>query len=123
MSKPQVPVTVPVGCDPTPTVGRALTGAEATDLAVMFKALADPVRLRVLSAIAARAGGEACVCDVSDGLDVTQPTISHHLKVLREAGLVTSERRASWVYYRVVPEALQQLSLVLGRQAGLEVVS
>ena len=114
---------VPVGCDPTPTVGRTLTGTEAAEFAVMFKALADPVRLRVLSAIAARAGGEACVCDVSDGLDVTQPTISHHLKVLREAGLVTSERRASWVYYRVVPEALERLSIVLGRQAGLDMVS
>ncbi len=116
-------LTAPVGCAPTETVGRALTGAEAAELAVMFKALADPVRLRVLSAIAARAGGEACVCDVSDGLDVTQPTISHHLKVLREAGLVTSERRASWVYYRVVPEALERLSAVLGRHAGLEVLA
>jgi ArsR family transcriptional regulator len=95
----------------------------ALDLAAMFKALADPVRLRVLSAIAARAGGEACVCDVSDGLDVTQPTVSHHLKVLREAGLVTSERRASWVYYRVSPEALQRLSDLLADQAGLGVRS
>nr|WP_310404558.1 metalloregulator ArsR/SmtB family transcription factor [Nocardia kruczakiae] len=87
----------------------------------MFKALGDPVRLRVLSAIAARAGGEACVCDVSDGLDVTQPTISHHLKVLREAGLVTGERRASWVYYRVIPEALQRLSALLADQSGVGV--
>ncbi len=123
MSKPEVSLTAPVGCDPTPTVGRALTGAEAAELAVKFKALADPVRLRVLSAIAARAGGEACVCDVSDGLDVTQPTISHHLKVLREAGLVTSERRASWVYYCVVPEVLERLSAVLGRQAGSETLA
>ncbi|MEU6562922.1 ArsR/SmtB family transcription factor [Nocardia nova] len=121
MSKPEVSLVAPVGCAPTPTVGRVLTGAEAVELAGMFKALADPVRLRVLSAIAARAGGEACVCDVSDGLDVTQPTISHHLKVLREAGLVTSERRASWVYYRIVPEALEQLSSILGRQAGSDV--
>ncbi|WP_084526152.1 ArsR/SmtB family transcription factor [Nocardia vaccinii] len=123
MSNPEVlmPLAAPGGCEPTRAVGRALTGTEAAELAVMFKALADPVRLRVLSAIAARAGGEACVCDVSDGLDVTQPTISHHLKVLREAGLVTSERRASWVYYRVVPDALARLSFVLGRQAGLEV--
>lgn len=111
------------GCQATETIGRALTSGEAAELAAMFKALADPVRLRVLSAIAARAGGEACVCDVSDGLDVTQPTISHHLKVLREAGLVTSERRASWVYYRIVPEALERLSLVLGRQAGLEMTA
>ncbi|WP_030518577.1 helix-turn-helix transcriptional regulator [Nocardia sp. NRRL WC-3656] len=121
MSKPEVALAAPAGCAPTPTVGHALTGAEATELAVIFKALADPVRLRVLSAIAARDGGEACVCDVSDGLDVTQPTISHHLKVLREAGLVTSERRASWVYYRVVPQALERLSLVLSRHAGMEV--
>lgn len=118
-----VPVAEQAGCQVTETIGRALTSGEAAELAVMFKALADPVRLRVLSAIGARAGGEACVCDVSDGLDVTQPTISHHLKVLREAGLVTSERRASWVYYRVVPEALRRLSLVLGRQAGSEVVA
>lgn len=94
---------------------------QAAELAVMFKALADPVRLRMLSAIAARAGQEACVCDVSDGLDVTQPTISHHLKVLRAAGLVTSERRASWVYYRIVPGALVHLAAVLGEHAGTEV--
>nr|WP_228837033.1 metalloregulator ArsR/SmtB family transcription factor [Nocardia brasiliensis] len=89
----------------------------------MFKALADPVRLRVLSAVAARAGGEACVCEVSEGIDVTQPTISHHLKVLREAGLLTSERRASWVYYRVVPQALQQLSELLAAEAGSAVTA
>ncbi|MEU0869119.1 metalloregulator ArsR/SmtB family transcription factor [Nocardia brasiliensis] len=89
----------------------------------MFKALADPVRLRVLSAVAARAGGEACVCEVSEGIDVTQPTISHHLKVLREAGLLTSERRASWVYYRVVPQALHQLSELLAAEAGSAVTA
>ncbi len=110
-----------MACDTTPPTRPPLTAATAAELAVQFKALADPVRLRVLSAIAARAGGEACVCDVSDGLDVTQPTISHHLKVLREAGLVTSERRASWVYYRVVPQALQQLSQILAAEAGLVV--
>ncbi|MEV0543347.1 metalloregulator ArsR/SmtB family transcription factor [Nocardia salmonicida] len=95
-----------------------MTGETATELAVLFKALADPVRLRLLSAIASRAGGEACVCDLSTGIDVTQPTISHHLKVLREAGLLTSERRASWVYYRVVPQALARLSEVLATEAG-----
>ncbi len=92
-------------------------------LAAAFKALSDPVRLRLLSAIAARSGQEACVCDVSDGFDVSQPTISHHLKVLREAGLLTSERRASWVYYRVVPDALQRLSRVLAVEAGFEVIA
>ncbi|WP_425577496.1 ArsR/SmtB family transcription factor [Nocardia callitridis] len=107
-------------CEPTPQLRPVLGADNAAELAVMFKALADPVRLRVLSAIAARAGQEACVCEVSDGLDVTQPTISHHLKVLREAGLVTSERRGSWVYYRIVPDTLTHLSQVLGDHAGTE---
>ncbi len=84
----------------------------------MFKALSDPVRLRLLSSIASRAGQEACVCDLSEGIELSQPTISHHLKVLRGAGLLTSERRASWVYYRVVPETLRRLSEVLLVQSG-----
>ncbi|GGK36037.1 hypothetical protein GCM10011591_04590 [Nocardia camponoti] len=87
-----------------------MSGETAIELASLFKALADPVRLRLLSAIAARIDGEACVCDLSEGIDVSQPTISHHLKVLREAGLLTSERRASWVYYRVVPQVLARLA-------------
>ncbi|SNT39642.1 ArsR family transcriptional regulator [Rhodococcoides kyotonense] len=78
----------------------------------MFKALGDPVRLRLLSLVASHAGGEACVCDISGSFDVSQPTISHHLKVLREAGLLESERRGTWVYYRAVPVALQYLSAV-----------
>ena len=78
-----------------------------------LKALADPVRLRLFGAIASHAGGEACVCDVSGGVDVSQPTVSHHLKVLRDAGLLTSQRRASWVYYAVVPEALRDISALL----------
>jgi ArsR family transcriptional regulator len=85
----------------------------AAEMAKKLKALADPVRLRLFSAIASHAGGEACVCDVSGGIDVSQPTVSHHLKVLRDAGLLTSERRASWVYYAVVPEALRELSAML----------
>nr|WP_243654948.1 metalloregulator ArsR/SmtB family transcription factor [Nocardia alba] len=95
-----------------------MTGETAVELAAVFKALADPVRLRLLSAIASRADGEACVCDLSTGIDVSQPTISHHLRVLREAGLLTSERRASWVYYRVVPHALTRLAEVLATEAG-----
>lgn len=93
---------------------------------MVFKALADPVRLRLFSLIASHEGGEACVCDISPAVDVSQPTISHHLKVLKAAGLLESERRASWVYYRVVPEVLTSLAGVL--QAGepaasLEVLS
>jgi ArsR family transcriptional regulator, arsenate/arsenite/antimonite-responsive transcriptional repressor len=99
-------------CSP---LGRApLTKDWAGDLARMFKALGDPVRLRLLSRVASSAGGEACVCDLSTGFDVSQPTISHHLKVLRESGLLECERRGSWVYYWVVPSALAQLSAVLG---------
>ena len=86
----------------------------AMELAAKLKALSDPVRLRLLSVVASHRGGEACVCDISVGIEVGQPTISHHLKVLRTAGLLECERRGSWVYYRVIPEALQQLSDLLG---------
>lgn len=85
----------------------------AAEMAARFKSLADPVRLRLFSAIASRADGEACVCDISAGVEVSQSTVSHHLKVLRDAGLLTSQRRASWVYYAVVPEALRGLSMLL----------
>jgi ArsR family transcriptional regulator len=95
-------------------VREPLTEDWAGDLARMFKALGDPVRLQLLSRVASHAGGEACVCDLSVGLDLSQPTISHHLKVLRESGLLECERRGTWVYYWVVPSALAQLSAVLG---------
>jgi len=83
------------------------------DAARKFKALGDPVRLRLLASVAAGPGGEACVCDISTGLDLSQPTISHHLKVLREAGLLGCERRGTWVYYWVMPEVLHGLSALL----------
>jgi ArsR family transcriptional regulator len=98
----------------TPLVREPLTEDWAGDLARMFKALGDPVRLRLLSRVASHAGGEACVCDLSVGFELSQPTISHHLKVLRETGLLECERRGTWVYYWVVPSALAQLSAVLG---------
>ncbi len=87
-------------------------------LVPMFKALGDPVRLRLVSLIASHPGGEACVCDISVTIDVSQPTISHHLKVLRSAGLLGSQRRGTWVYYRVIPAALQQLSGILQIGSG-----
>jgi ArsR family transcriptional regulator, arsenate/arsenite/antimonite-responsive transcriptional repressor len=79
----------------------------------MFKALGDPVRLRLLSMIASQAGGEVCVCDLTPPFPLTAPTISHHLRVLREAGLVDCQRRGTWVYYRVRPGVLDRLASVL----------
>ena len=98
-------------------VDEALTDAVAADLAKAFKALGDPVRLRLLSLIAARAGGEVCVCDLTDAFAVTGPTISHHLRVLREAGLIDCERRGTWVYYWIIPAALAPLSQLLDTSA------
>ncbi|MFD0227119.1 ArsR/SmtB family transcription factor [Streptomyces hirsutus] len=80
--------------------------------AAMFKALGDPVRLRRFSAVASHQGGEACVCDISDAR-VSQPTVSHHLKKLKEAGLLTSERRGTWVYYRVEPSVMAAMGRTL----------
>ncbi|MEV7414907.1 metalloregulator ArsR/SmtB family transcription factor [Streptomyces sp. NPDC089919] len=96
-----------------PMVREPLGEEAAAELSRMFKALSDPIRLRLLSLIASHEGGEACVCDLTGPFDVSQPTISHHLKVLREAGLVGSERRGTWVYYWVLPEALAKLSALL----------
>ena len=93
--------------------GAALTADEAARYAAVFKALGDPVRLRLLSLIAAHEGGEACVCDLNDAFELSQPTISHHLKLLRTAGLVESERRSTWVYYRVRPEVVAMVADVL----------
>jgi len=101
-----------VGCC-SPLVRQPLSAEQAVELSRLFKAMGDPVRLRLLSLIASHAGGEACVCDLTDVFDLTGPTISHHLKVLREAGLISGERRGTWVYYRVHPEALGRLSAVL----------
>ncbi|MFG1935275.1 ArsR/SmtB family transcription factor [Mycobacterium sp. NPDC048908] len=114
MSKSRIAMSVVPGCDVAPLVSEPLTAEAAVDLAAMLKALSDPVRLRLLSVIASHSGGEACVCDVSVGIDLSQPTISHHLKVLRTAGLLDSERRGSWVYYRAIPEALHKLSRIFG---------
>lgn len=94
-------------------VTEPLTRDQSIELAAGFKALADPVRLRLLSLVASHLDGEACVCDLVGAFDLTQPTISHHLRVLRDAGLVTSTRRGTWVYYRVVPEALTALTSII----------
>lgn len=94
-------------CEPVLTA--VLTEDEADELAAAFKVLADPVRLRLLSLIANQPGGEVCACDLVAPLGRSQPTVSHHLKVLHEAGLVDREKRGSWVWYAVVPERLAVL--------------
>lgn len=116
MSKPTLPalqLTDVSGCVIAPLARQALSPEAAAELATKLKALSDPVRLRLLSVVASHAGGEACVCELSAGINLSQPTISHHLKTLRTAGLLDSDRRGSWVYYRVVSDALQQLSTLL----------
>ena len=90
-----------------------LSEGDAQDLARVFKALADPGRLRLVSLIAAQPDGEACNCELIEPLGLSQPTISHHLRVLHEAGLLSRERRGQWVYYRIVPEQLSALRAAL----------
>ncbi|TDD87720.1 transcriptional regulator [Saccharopolyspora karakumensis] len=87
-----------------------LTVDQAADLAKVFKAIGEPVRLRLLSLIASHAGGEACVCDLTGAFELSGPTISHHLKVLREAGVIEGDRRGTWIYYRVKSDTLRLLS-------------
>lgn len=96
--------------------GQPLAPGQAGDLAVVFKALADPVRLRLFSLIASHGRGEACVCDLTGSFALTAPTISHHLKTLRTAGLIDCERRGTWVYYWVVPGALERLGRVFATE-------
>ncbi|MGH3786746.1 MAG: ArsR/SmtB family transcription factor [Pseudonocardiaceae bacterium] len=96
----------PLSADP-------LSTDQAEVLSRRFKALGDPVRLRLLSLIASHEGGEVCVCELTVGFEVSGPTISHHLRVLREAGLIEGDRRGTWIYYRVLPEALRALSQAL----------
>jgi ArsR family transcriptional regulator len=91
-----------------------ISDEDAERAAAVFKALADPARVRLLSAVARSAGQEACVCDLVDVVDRSQPTVSHHLKVLLEAGLLERERRGSWAYYRLRPGAIEALGRVLG---------
>ncbi|MFJ6011058.1 ArsR/SmtB family transcription factor [Streptomyces sp. NPDC092952] len=102
------------GCCPT-LLTAPMDEDRATELAKVFKALGDPVRLRLLSMIASRAGGEICVCDLTPAFDLSQPTVSHHLKLLKQARLIASERRGTWVYYRLVPETTDRLAAVLAR--------
>ena len=98
----------------SPLTREPLSAEQAGKVAPMLKALADPVRLRLLSLIASHAGGEACVCDLTGPFELSQPTISHHLKVLHDSGLITRDKRGVWVYYRASTEALAGLAALIG---------
>lgn len=97
-----------------PLTKEPLSAEQAQQVAPLLKALADPVRLRLMSLVASHPGGEACVCDLTGAFDLSQPTISHHLKVLHEAGLLDRDKRGVWVYYRARTEALASLGTLIG---------
>ena len=97
----------------TPLLRQPITASQAADLARLLKALADPARLRLVSMVAAHESGEACVCELTEPLGLTQPTVSHHLKILVEAGIFTRDKRSVWAYYALVPSALDALSAIL----------
>ena len=106
------PVEAVACCSPLAAV--PISAEQAERVSPLLKALADPVRLRLLSLVASHAEGEACVCDLNDAFDLSQPTISHHLKQLNAAGLLDREKRGVWVYYRVNAGALGDLAALLG---------
>lgn len=118
--KPPLPLAILGGDTPCcPPLAQQRVPAEvATALAPAFKALGDPVRLQLISMIASAENGEACVCDLTPAFDLSGPTISHHLRTLREAGLVDAERRGTWVYYRPRKAVLGQLAALLANEGG-----
>src|SRR5699024_1920605 len=116
-----MPISLPLVATDTggccaPVTGGGLAVEDAQQLARLFKALGDPTRVRLLSMITAQSGGEACVCDLTEPVGLSQPTVSHHMKQLVDAGLVTREQRGRWAYYAVVPEILGMLSAALDPQ-------
>jgi len=118
MSKSLAVLSAPDTAACCPPLSREPLSAEQAELvAPQLKALADPVRLRLMSLVASHPGGEACVCDLNEAFDLTQPTISHHLKILHEAGLLDRDKRGVWVYYRARTEALASLGALIGEPA------
>ena len=109
--------TTDAGACCAPVTAGVLAVEDAQKLARMFKALGDPTRVRLLSMIAARSGGEACVCDLTEPVGLSQPTVSHHMKQLVDAGLVTREQRGKWAYYALAPDTLAMLSGVLNPES------
>jgi len=98
----------------SPLIQEPLSAAQSQRISPLLKALADPVRLRLLSLVASHAGAEACVCDLNDAFELSQPTISHHLKVLHEVGLLDRTKRGVWVYYSVKQSTLADLGALIG---------
>ncbi len=111
--KPATLAAVPSVACCSPLVREPLDPATAVSLARVFKAIGDPARLRLVSIVAAHDGGEACVCELIEPLGLSQPTVSHHLRVLVDAGLLHREQRGVWAYYSIVPAALDALATVL----------
>ena len=101
----------------SPVVGNVLTLGEAKALAASLKAIADPVRLRLVSLVAAHEGGEACVCELTEPVALSQPTVSHHLKILVDAGVLAREQRGRWAYYRLVPNTLNAISALIAARS------
>ena len=108
---PMLPSDLAVCCPPL--TGSVISTEDAEQLAQRFKALGDPTRVRLLSLIAAHDGGEACICDLIDPVGLSQPTVSHHMKQLADAGLVTRQQRGKWAYYRIVDDTLASLATAI----------
>lgn len=104
---PITPVGIAACC--SPLTGGILDHESAQQLARVFKALGDPTRVRLVSLIAAAESAEACICELTDPVGLSQPTVSHHMRLLAEAGLVTREQRGKWAYFRLVPDAFEAL--------------
>ena len=117
VSSPTAAAVEAVACCP-PLDRAPLTAEQAELISPLLKALADPVRLRLLSLVAAHPGGEACACDLQEAFALSQPTISHHLKVLVDAGLLHREKRGVWAYHRLEPSVLADLATLLGGVGG-----
>jgi ArsR family transcriptional regulator len=101
-----------------PLAREPMTTGQAEQVSSLLKAIADPVRLRLMSIVLSHEGGEACVCDLTPAFDLSQPTISHHLKVLHAAGLLDREKRGVWVYYKAKPEALTAMTSLFATVRG-----
>jgi ArsR family transcriptional regulator len=105
----ELPVIQPDACC-TSLVAETITAEQAVTTAALFKALGDPTRVRLISIVAASAGQEACVCDLTEPVGLAQPTVSHHLKILMDAGFLTRSKRGTWAYYKLVPGSLDRLA-------------